>query len=132
MDQRLAEIEKMRAEEAALTTPQRLDRMVMKMAERAARRQAELQAHVAAIKQFYAALTPSQQKAFDALHGGMMGGMGGMGGMGDEPGGRKMHLGLIDGPAPSLPPIPPLAVRAPRSPAPLAPPLPPEPPLPAY
>lgn len=129
MKTRMADKEKKRAEEAALTTPQRLDMMVKKMAEHTAKREAAMQAHVAAIKQFYAALTPAQQKAFDALHGGMGGGMG------HGRGGRMMHIGMMDGPMPPLPPlppIPPLAMRAPMPPAPPAPPLPPEPPLPNY
>ena len=45
-----------------LPTPERLDRMSARMAE-----------HVAATKTFYAALTPDQQKAFDAMHQEMAG-----------------------------------------------------------
>jgi protein CpxP len=60
---------------ATLTTPQRLDRMAARMAEH----QTEFQNRAAAIRQFYAALSPEQQRAFDALppmmehdhHGGM-------------------------------------------------------------
>lgn len=48
---------------AALTTPQRLDRMAARMAAR----QAEFQHRAEAIKAFYATLTPDQQRAFDAL-----------------------------------------------------------------
>ena len=48
---------------AQLTTPQRLDRM---RALRASR-DAEMDRRADATKTFYAALTPSQQKAFDAL-----------------------------------------------------------------
>jgi periplasmic protein CpxP/Spy len=58
---------------AALTTPQRLDMMLVKMDERRAR----MVEHTVAVKRFYAQLTPSQQKAFDALrpeHEGRMGG----------------------------------------------------------
>lgn len=80
-----------------MTTPQRLDAMAAHMAER----QQAFAARAAATKRFYAQLTPSQQKAFDALRPagrgmgghGMGGGMGGMG-MGDHhgrgmgPGGR--------------------------------------------
>jgi hypothetical protein len=46
-------------------------------------RQAKFEQHAAAVKRFYAQLTPSQQKAFDAMRpmGGHRGGMGGMGGM---------------------------------------------------
>jgi protein CpxP len=56
-----------------MTTPQRLDMMVSMMTEHVAM----MQNHVAAVKAFYAQLSPSQQKAFDALHEEMMGGMGG-------------------------------------------------------
>lgn len=52
-----------RAEFAQLTTPERIDRM---RALRAAR-VAEADRRGEATKAFYAALTPSQQKAFDAL-----------------------------------------------------------------
>ncbi|MEI9965209.1 MAG: Spy/CpxP family protein refolding chaperone [Caulobacteraceae bacterium] len=57
---------------APLTTPERLDRM----AERLARREVEFKRHADAIKQFYAVLSPAQQKTFDALialHGGVGG-----------------------------------------------------------
>jgi hypothetical protein len=50
----------------ALTTPQRLDRMQARMAER----QARVAQHADAVKRFYAQLSPSQQRAFDALHQG--------------------------------------------------------------
>lgn len=85
-----------RQEMAGLTTPQRLDRMKARMAER----QARFDQRAAAVKRFYAELTPTQQKAFDALgpmggrrggmhgirgmHGAGMGGMTGMGGMGGD------------------------------------------------
>ena len=73
---------------AALTTPERLDRMEQRMA----RRQAMLKQHADAVRQFYAALSPAQQKTFDALtalrHGGM-----GHGGMG-------MRMGPGPGPGP--------------------------------
>jgi protein CpxP len=49
--------------EAQLTTPQRLDRM----ADHMARREAEFHKRADAIRTFYAALSPEQQKAFDAL-----------------------------------------------------------------
>jgi len=114
MDQRRAEMDKRRAEQAALTTPERLDRMIKTMTERAAKRQAQMQAHVAAIKQFYAALTPAQQKAFDALGGARKGGMG-------YGRGRWIHMGMMDpigAPLPPSPPIPPLAMWAPMPPAP--------------
>ena len=60
-----------RAEFAKLTTPERLERMQTRQAERSARfaKRAE------ATKTFYAALTPEQQKTFDAetVHAGMHG-----------------------------------------------------------
>jgi hypothetical protein len=52
-----------------MTTPERLDRMAARMAER----QARFQKVAAATKTFYAALTPDQRRAFDAMpmmHGG--------------------------------------------------------------
>jgi hypothetical protein len=106
--------------------PQGLDEMAKHMQDQMARRQAEMQARIAAIKQFYAALTPAQQKAFDALHGGMMGGMGREhGGWGGRHGG--MHMGMMDEPLPPMPPMPPrLAMRA----LPSMPPAPPAPPPP--
>lgn len=55
-----------RREMQNLTTPQRLDRMASHMAER----QQHFTEHAAAVKRFYAALTPAQQKAFDAMHEG--------------------------------------------------------------
>ncbi len=90
MKARKAEWDGKRAEFAAMTTPQKLD-MMMK---RAGERQAHMQARVAAIKAFYAALTPSQQKAFDLMHQGMMGGgMHRHGGRGEHggPGMRGPH-----------------------------------------
>ncbi|HEY3812194.1 MAG TPA: Spy/CpxP family protein refolding chaperone [Caulobacteraceae bacterium] len=59
----------------SLTTPQRIDRMEKRMAER----QARFQQHADAVKAFYAALSPEQQHTFDALMK-MHGGHGGMGG----------------------------------------------------
>lgn len=75
-----------RGEHAHLTTPERLDRMEKRMDER----QAAFHRHADAVKALYAALSPTQQKTFDALaklhgmhggfgHHGMHGGMGGMG-----------------------------------------------------
>lgn len=71
------------APQQALTTPQRLDRMTQRMAEH----QAAFQHRADAVRTFYAALTPDQQRAFDAMHGVMgrhdMGhGMHGHGGFG--------------------------------------------------
>lgn len=48
---------------AQMTTPQRLDQMKARMTER----QARFDQRAAATKRFYAQLSPSQQKAFDAL-----------------------------------------------------------------
>ena len=50
-------------QEKQLTTPERLDRMAARMAER----QQRFQATAAATKTFYAALSPDQRKAFDAM-----------------------------------------------------------------
>lgn len=67
-----------------MTTPQRLDAMAARMAER----QQAFAVRAEATKRFYAQLTPSQQKAFDAMRpaGRGMGGKGmggkGMGGKG--------------------------------------------------
>lgn len=80
-------------EEAQLTTPQRLDRMAARMAEH----QAEFQRRAAAIKTFYAALSPEQQRAFDALHGMMGHGPGGPDRDGpghDGPGPHGMDRGM--------------------------------------
>jgi len=49
---------------AKLTTPERAERML----ERMKLRQAHLAEHVAAIKDFYAVLTPEQKKTFDDFH----------------------------------------------------------------
>lgn len=61
-----------------LTAPQMLDRM----AERLSREQAEFARHAAAVRQFYAVLSPTQKRTFDALmmlmHHGMGMRMGGM------------------------------------------------------
>jgi periplasmic protein CpxP/Spy len=74
-----------------MTTPQRLDAMAAHMAQR----EQAFAARAEATKRFYAQLTPSQQKAFDALRpaGRGMGGKGGHHGMGHAmghggPGGR--------------------------------------------
>lgn len=52
-------------EMVSLTTPERLDRLAAHMADH----QAAFQRRAVAIKQFYAALSPEQQRAFDALPG---------------------------------------------------------------
>jgi protein CpxP len=72
---------------AKLTTPERLDRMQAMMAEHEAR----FREHVDAIKRFYAQLSPSQQKAFDAMP------MMGMGGHGMHGGMHGMNDGMKDG-----------------------------------
>jgi len=74
-----------RGEGAELTTPQRLDRMQARMADR----QAEFARRADAVRRFYAQLSPSQQKAFDALpmgHGGLGGHGGRFGGHDRGPG----------------------------------------------
>jgi hypothetical protein len=72
---------------APLTTPQRLDRQRERMTER----MAQFERRSAAIKRFYGALSPSQQKAFDALR--PAGGRGG-------PGHRAHRGGRGFGPGP--------------------------------
>jgi hypothetical protein len=73
-----------------LTAPERLDRMARRMAER----QQRLQKETAAVKTFYAALTPGQRKVFDMTP--MMLG----GGHGGGPGGHMWRHGGFGGPAP--------------------------------
>ena len=78
-----------------LTTPQRLEKMRSMMTEH----MAAFDAHAQAVTRFYAQLTPTQQKAFDALSpmmmhhgmGGMHGGMGEHGMGGHEGGGHEGH-----------------------------------------
>lgn len=78
-----------------LTTPERLDRMAARMAEH----QARFREHAEALRRFYAQLSPTQQKAFDAMpmhgmgHGHGMGERGGHGGMrhGPHGGGPEGH-----------------------------------------
>lgn len=55
--------EEMEGEHRHLTTPERLDRMSARMAEHAA----AFQRRAAAVKALYAALSPAQQRTFDAL-----------------------------------------------------------------
>jgi len=62
-----------RGQIAHMTTPERLDRM----AQRLDAQHARMMARIAATKQFYAQLTPSQQKAFDDLGPMTMGHRGG-------------------------------------------------------
>jgi hypothetical protein len=59
-----------------MPAPERMDRMLAHVDEM----RAHLAAHAAAVKQFYAQLSPSQQKAFDDLAPMMMHHMGGHGG----------------------------------------------------
>ena len=70
-----------------MTTPERLDRMAARMDERRTR----MQARIAATKQFYAQLSPSQQKAFDDLAPMMMHHMAGQGGEHMHHGGGPGH-----------------------------------------
>jgi hypothetical protein len=49
-----------------LTTPERVDKMREVHAQRVSERTAEMEKKGAAVKAFYAALTPEQQKLFDA------------------------------------------------------------------
>lgn len=55
-----------RQAEQNLTTPQRLDRRLARMAEH----QQQFARHADAVKRFYAQLTPEQRQAFDAMHQG--------------------------------------------------------------
>jgi Spy/CpxP family protein refolding chaperone len=73
---------------SALSTPERLDRARARMVER----MAAFDRRAAATKRFYAQLSPSQQKAFDAI-----GPRGGPGGRGDHHGGGGFRHGP-DGP----------------------------------
>jgi hypothetical protein len=70
-------------DKAPLTTPERLDRQAARMSEMAA----TFQKRAAVTKAFYAALSPSQQKAFDALGPGMGG---------PEMGGPRMEVRRIE------------------------------------
>ena len=80
---------------ANLTTPQRLDRMAEMMAKHQAEHQAAFQRHAQAVKTFYAALSPDQQHAFDALGAlhGMHGGHGFHGHEGFGGHGGADHMG---------------------------------------
>lgn len=61
-----------KAEEwAKLTTPERADKMLTQMQEH----QSRMTAHVAALKDFYAVLTPEQKKTFDDFHAAPRAGM---------------------------------------------------------
>jgi protein CpxP len=50
---------------SALPAPERMEQMVSRMKER----EAQMEQRLAALKEFYAVLTPEQQKLFDAQHG---------------------------------------------------------------
>ena len=65
-----------RGERATLTTPERLDRMKARLADR----QVQFARRADATMRFYSQLSPSQKKAFDAMR--PMGGRGGKGGKG--------------------------------------------------
>ncbi len=84
---------------AAMTTPQRLDKMLARMDERVAMARKRIEA----TKTLYAALTPEQQRVFDSLdrlhHGMHGGGHWGHGGWGHE-GGDKNHMPGGEGPPP--------------------------------
>lgn len=72
-----------RAEMARLTTPQRLDKQL----EASTRRHSEVLARINATRQFYAQLSPTQKKAFDALPA-----------MGHDRGGPGERMGRKGGP----------------------------------
>lgn len=77
----------------ALTTPERIDRMERRMAER----QARFAQRADAVKRFYAVLDPRQQKTFDALVMARFGGHGMGMGMGRMGHGHMGHMGPPDG-----------------------------------
>jgi hypothetical protein len=97
--------EKMKHDHAAMTamtTPQKLDMMQARMTKHLER----MQTRIAAVKTFYAALSPQQQQVFDALHrmhgGGRWGGR--RGGDGGAPwGGHGLALAPGEGPPPPPP-----------------------------
>jgi len=89
------------ADQAALTTPQRLDRVAAMIS----KRQAVFQARADATRTFYAALSPEQQRAFDALP--LIGFGGELGERGHGPGGQWRGRGPGDPDAPPPPPPPP-------------------------
>jgi protein CpxP len=99
-----AKMERMRAERGQrqqMTTPQRLDRMQARMAER----QAAFARKADAIRRFYGQLTPAQQRAFDAMpmmmgHGRHGGGMRGHGGHGPDGHGGPHGMGPGQPPPP--------------------------------
>lgn len=64
------------ANAAALTAPERADQMVALSRQH----QASIEKRAAAVKEFYAVLSPEQKRAFDAFHAGMKGPGGSRGG----------------------------------------------------
>ena len=78
-----------RAELDKLTTPERIDKMKAMRTQRMTEMNAEMDKRGEATKAFYAALSPEQQKTFDAEHS-RMGKMGRHGGPGHHDGGM-MH-----------------------------------------
>ncbi len=83
------EREKMRAEMDKLSTPERMDRMRALRTERHTKMSAEMDRMGAAVKSFYAVLSPEQQKVFDIEHKRMQERR--MHGMGRMHGGPGMH-----------------------------------------
>ena len=80
-----------RADLEKLTTPERIDKMKALRAQRMTDMNAEMDKRGEATKAFYAALSPDQQKTFDAEHR-KMGGQRGDGGYG----GPGHHRGMTD------------------------------------
>lgn len=78
-----------------LTTPERIERMQAILVQRSA----ELERRGETVKAFYAALTPAQQKTFDAHHGAMHSAMHGPQGQNAaaEPGQDSCHPGMMMG-----------------------------------
>ena len=83
---------KMRAEFEKLSTPERLEKMRALRTGHQAKMNAEMDKHLAAVKTFYAALSPEQQKVFDITHKRMAERHMGHG-MHREGGGMMMHRG---------------------------------------
>jgi hypothetical protein len=92
------------AERKPLTTPERLDRE--------AKHIAQLQQHLAAVKAFYAVLTPDQRKAFDQMPMMMM-----MGPMGPMMPMRQMKVMVNMQGLPHMQDMPPATPPAPAAPA---------------
>ena len=75
-----------RAEMAKLSTPERIDKMRALRTQRMTEMNATMDKRGEATKTLYAALTPAQQKVFDAEHSAMRGGRDGHGGGGHHGG----------------------------------------------